>query len=208
MLTATDTCVILIILITIRFRANLMNRKNFLKKTCISGICACSISALLFQNEAIADDNKEQRNKKEDWRIGFSRARYTKLMEILESKLSTEEFNEIIHELGRYCSSTVGFIQDYKGDLDGYLKELKRRWNEDSIVDNEKGIIMIASQERTSCVCPLIDTEKVSDQVCNCSLGWQQQTFETVLGRNVEVKIKESIIRSGKRCVFEIKILT
>ena len=181
-----------------------MDRKDFLKKISISGVCACSGLALLTTKDVIADDNKKQ---KEDWRIGFSRTRYSQLMEILEPKVSIEKFNEIIQMLGRYCSSTVAFIQDYKGDLAGYLKELKRHWNEDSLVDIEKGIITIASQERTSCVCPLIETEKVSDNVCNCSLGWQQQTFETVLGKKVEVQIKESIIRGGKRCVFEIKIV-
>ena len=98
-------------------------------------------------------------------------------------------------------------IKTYRGNLDGYLKELKRRWNEDSTVDREKGIITVSSQERTECVCPLIDTAAVSDKVCNCSLGWQKQTFETVLGKSVDVKIKESIIRGGKRCIFEIKIL-
>ena len=182
-----------------------MNRKEFLKKICLSGICACSGSELLSQNGTVTDDSKKA--PKEDWRFGFSRTRYTDLMRILQSKLSKKEFSEIIQALGRECSAGIDFIKDYKGDLIGYLKELKRRWNEDSTYDQEKRIIIVASQERTSCVCPLIDTEKVSDEVCNCSLGWQKQTFETVLGKNVGVEIKESIIRGGKRCIFEIKIL-
>lgn len=182
-----------------------MNRNDFIKKISISGVCACSGIALLTSTETIADDNK---NQKEDWRIGFSRTRYSKLMEILESKLTADEFNEIIKELGRFCSTRANFIQNYTGDLNGYLKELKRRWNEDSTIDIDQGIITITSQERKACVCPLIETENVSDLVCNCSLGWQQQSFETVLEKKVEVKIVDSIIRGGKRCVFEIKILT
>ena len=183
-----------------------MKRKDFLKKICISGICACSGSAFLSQKEATADDNQTAQN--EDWRLGFSRTRYTELMRILQSKLSNKEFDEIIQALGRECSAKVGFIQNYKGDIEGYLKELKKRWNEDSTYDQDKGIITVASQERKACVCPLIDTEKVSDEVCNCSLGWQKQTFETVLEKKVDVRIIESIIRGGKKCSFEIKILT
>ena len=98
-------------------------------------------------------------------------------------------------------------VKKYKGDLDGFLKGLKDHWNMDSMYDQEKGIILIATQESSSCGCPLIDTEKVLDEVCNCSIGWQKQTFETVLGKDVDVEIKESIIRGGKRCAFEIRIL-
>jgi predicted ArsR family transcriptional regulator len=143
----------------------------------------------------------------DDWRIGFSKTRYADLMEILQSKLSENKFNAIIQALGRKCSGHIGFIKEYQGNLNGYLIELKRRWNEDATVDEEKGIITVASQERTECVCPLIDTAAVSDEVCNCSLGWQKQTFVTVLVKSVDVKIRESIIRGGKRCIFEIKIL-
>ena len=178
-----------------------MNRKNFLRNVCISGLCACSASEFLTQSKAAAADSKE------DWRIGFSKTRYTDLMEILQSKLSGDEFEAVIQALGRKCSGHTEFIKTYRGNLDGYLKELKRRWNEDSTVDREKGIITVSSQERTECVCPLIDTAAVSDKVCNCSLGWQKQTFETVLGKPVDVKIQESIIRGGKRCTFEIKIV-
>jgi len=182
-----------------------MDRKEFLNKICVAGVCACS-GSLVFAQE----NNSNVENKtvpQEDWRIGFSRSRYTKLMEILQSKLSKDEFNAIIRELGSDCSASISFIKTYQSDLDGYIKELKRRWNEDATYDKEKGIITVASQERTECFCPLIDTAKVSDAVCNCSLGWQKQTFETVLQKKVAVEIKESIIRGGKRCIFEIKIL-
>ena len=183
-----------------------MERKEFLRNICVTGVCACSGSAFLGQKTALAeetDPGKEQ----EDWRIGFSRQRFTKFTELVQTKLSEQEFNEIIHELGRYCSANTKVIQQYKGDLDGYFKEIKRRWNEDASVDPESGIITIASEKRTACFCPLIDTEQVSEQVCNCSLGWQQQTFETLTGKEVEVALKESVIRGGERCTFEIKIL-
>ncbi|MBN1781505.1 hypothetical protein JW948_10295 [bacterium] len=181
-----------------------MKRKEFLNSICLSGACACSASMLLAQDTGSAAENEKP---KEDWRIGFSKTRYTKLMEILQSKLTEEEFSEIIQLLGRACSASIGFIQTYAGDPDGYLKELKRRWNENSVYDRENGVITVSSEERTECVCPLIDTAKVSHKVCDCSLGWQKQTFETVLGKKVDVEIKESIIRGGKKCTFEIRIL-
>jgi predicted ArsR family transcriptional regulator len=182
-----------------------VNRNKFLRQIFIPGLCACSASELLPRNKAMAADG--QKAPPDDWRIGFSKTRYADLMEILQAKLDENEFEAVIQALGRKCSGHVGFIKNYRGDLDGYLKELKRRLNEDASVDPETGMITVASQERTECFCPLIDTEAVSDGVCNCSLGWQKQTFETILGKNVDVKIKESVIRGGKRCIFEIKIV-
>jgi hypothetical protein len=43
--------------------------------------------------------------------------------------------------------------------------------------------------------------------VCNCSLGWHKGTWETVTGRKVRVSLKESVLRGGKRCVFEVQLL-
>jgi hypothetical protein len=40
----------------------------------------------------------------------------------------------------------------------------------------------------------------------NCSLGWQQHTWETLLQKKVSVDLKESVLRGGKRCVFEIHV--
>lgn len=49
----------------------------------------------------------------------------------------------------------------------------------------------------------LENTPKV---VCNCSLGWQKRTWETVLGKKVDVELVESVLRGGKRCVFRVRV--
>jgi hypothetical protein len=40
----------------------------------------------------------------------------------------------------------------------------------------------------------------------NCALGWQRHTWETLLQRPVKVELKESVLRGGRRCVFEIHV--
>jgi predicted hydrocarbon binding protein len=182
-----------------------MKRKDFLSKLGITGVCACSGSILLAGDTDNAAEKKEP--PKEDGRIVFSKTRYARLMEILQSRLTEDEFEEIIQALGRECSDSMGLIKKYKGDPEGYLDEIKRSWHEDAVYDKENGIITVASEKRTECICPLIDTKNVSEEVCHCSIGWQKQTFETVLQKKVDVKIKESIIRGGERCAFEIKVL-
>ena len=108
--------------------------------------------------------------------------------------------------MGRECSKSISMISECKGNPEVYFEMLKKRWHEDSSWDREKGIITIASAERTECTCPLIDTKKTPGYVCDCSLGWQKQTFETVLGKKADVKIEESLLRGGKRCVFTITL--
>ena len=34
----------------------------------------------------------------------------------------------------------------------------------------------------------------------------EKQTFATVLGKKVSVELKESVLRGGKRCVFEVRV--
>ena len=66
----------------------------------------------------------------------------------------------------------------------------------------------MSSPERTDCFCPLISVAQNTPPVaCQCSLGWQQHTWETLLQKKVRVELKESVLRGGKRCVFEIRVL-
>ena len=63
----------------------------------------------------------------------------------------------------------------------------------------------MVSPERTECFCPL-NGANAAEQACNCSLGWQQHTWETFFQKKVRVDLKESVLRGGKRCVFEIHV--
>jgi len=144
----------------------------------------------------------------EDWRLKFVRRRYAKLIEILSGRMDEKALTEILHDLGNYCSSTDSRLQTYRGDFDGYRKHIKQTASGDDVTyDRKQGIITMTSAERTDCFCPLISVQNQTPKiVCNCSLGWQQQTWETVLGKKVQVELKESVLRGGKRCVFQIHV--
>ena len=77
---------------------------------------------------------------------------------------------------------------------------------EKATFDKEKNIIRVETAER-ECFCPMFDSKKVSKSICQCSVGWQSQTYETILGQTVEAKCVESVIRGSKKCVFEIKLI-
>jgi len=157
----------------------------------------------------VANLSAAETAKTEDWRLPFVKPRYAKLLEILSSQMSEEELNDTLHELGTYCSSLGDeTIKKFRGNLDGFCQLIKQGVSGDNVTyDREKGVITMASDDRTDCFCPLnslsCNTPKV---VCNCSLGWQQHTWETLLQRKVRVELKESVLRGGKRCVFEIHV--
>ena len=75
-----------------------------------------------------------------------------------------------------------------------------------SIKQNKnKKIIKIHDKKRETCFCPFVNHKFTSIDFCNCSIGWQKETYESILGKPVEVNIEESVLRGGKRCSFTIK---
>jgi len=124
--------------------------------------------------------------------------------------MDAETLNGTLFELGTFCSSLGDkTLKKFRGDLEGSRKLVKLGVSGDNIsYDREKGVITMASEDRTDCFCPLISRfHRTPEVACNCSLGWQQHTWETLLQKKVRVELKESVLRGGKRCVFEIRVL-
>jgi predicted hydrocarbon binding protein len=178
-----------------------MNRTEFLK-TCAGGLCAYAAICL----PAAAGSTAAEPPKPEDWRFQFIKKRYAKLLENLAGRVDERTLNDILQQLGRYCASTLPLLQSHQGDIDGFIREFKQRANEDITYDREKGVITVVGPERGDCFCPLIDGRYTPKIACNCSLGWQQHVYESLLGKKVRVELTESVLRGGKRCVFEVHV--
>ncbi len=178
-----------------------MNRKTFLQG------CACGLSAGAAGLVPAASLSATDVKKTEDWRLPFVQRRYAGLLDILSKRMGENTLKETLHELGATCAgmsdeSTV----KYRGDLDGFAKSIKESISGDTVTfDREKGILTMASEERTACFCPFLGAN-APELACNCSLGWQQHTWETFFQKKVTVDVKEAVLRGGKRCVFEIRV--
>ena len=180
-----------------------MNRADFLKN-CSGGLCACIVANEVAPAVAAASESASP----EDWRLRFIRRRYAKLIGILSDKMDQRALDGVLHELGAFCSSTDTRLGQYRGDLEGYCAHLRQTASGDEVaLDRERGVITVTSPARTDCFCPWISVEHQTPAVvCNCSLGWQQATWETVTKKKVQVELKESVLRGGKRCVFEVRL--
>jgi predicted ArsR family transcriptional regulator len=180
-----------------------MDRKEFLK-TCAGGLCACTAACFAAPSEAVAAEAAN------DWRVPFVKERYAKLLNVLLDKMGEEELTATLHEVGGYCASTFGdALKKYRGDVKGFAEFIKNDGSGDlPIYDRERNVIIATSRERTDCICPLIGiAAKTPTVVCNCSIGWHQYAWQTLLQKKVKVELKESVLRGGRRCTLEVRIL-
>ena len=182
-----------------------MDRKEFLR-TCAGGLCACATACVIPPAEATAAEAA----KPDDWRMPFVKKRYAKLLQVLLDKRGEGELTETLHEVGGYCASTFApALEKYRGDVDGFASYIKTVGSGDLFsYDRERNIVIASSEERTDCICPLNGAAyKTPTVVCNCSMGWHQYAWQTLLQKKVRVELKESVLRGGKRCRLEVQIL-
>lgn len=178
-----------------------MDRKNFFKSACGLGVCSCIGLGLLTANKSNAAETQEN-----DPNGRFVKNRFAKLIGILDSTLDEETRNKIIEDLGRECAKDGSISARFVNNPEGFFDEIHTRWGENFTYDKEKGFIRIETPER-DCVCPFVDSKIISKSICQCSVGWQTQTYNTIFGKEVEAKCVESVVRGSKKCVFEVRVL-
>ena len=183
-----------------------MNRKEFINSLCKFGICSCAGIGLFTHDEINAqDDNKEI--KKLKGKFKFTQYRLAKLIEIMYSTLEEKTCQEILEKLGRECGKVSGLYLEYRGNIEGYIDEVAKKWHEEIIYNQKEGKIKIISGKRKDCVCSLATKEFTPYNFCHCSVGMFKEEYETVLEKSVKVDVKESVLRGAERCVFEISII-
>ena len=184
-----------------------MKRKDFFKNICTYGICSCAAFTVIGHDVTYAgSDDQEQEIKNLEWKLGFIHKRFAKLLGIIDTSLGDNEKGEILEKLGRECAKDFKeSALEYKGDIEGYLNEIMKKWVEKAEYNKEEGVIRIFDKKRETCFCPFIDKSFItSDTMCYCSIGWQKEIYETVTGKPVNVKVTEAILKGGERCSFEI----
>jgi predicted hydrocarbon binding protein len=181
-----------------------MKRKEFIASACTLGICSCAVlsgGTLLSASSAVADE-------KEDWRLGFMRTRFAKLIGILDSTVDGETKKKILENMGRACArENLAFYEKFKNDPEGYLNEVKQKWAERTEYDKEAQTIRIVGKKTEKCFCPFVDQSITPKDFCYCSSGYIKETLETVLGRPVEAVIEESKLRGGERCTHSATVI-
>lgn len=182
-----------------------VTRNEFLK-CCAAGICSCV--ALVAPEPALpetsAPDIEQLRGQLEAARI-----RYARLVSILEENLNESTRKRIFDSLGRECARQFRSrtFDKYRGDLRGFLQSVEGPggWAVKTEYDEKAGIIRVFDRG-PHCTCPLVKEGLTSGAQCDCTLGWQRETYSAILGRPVDAVLEESILRGDKRCVFRMTV--
>jgi len=191
-----------------------MDRRELLSRACGMGMCSCAAAVFLDDSCSAAQENntdseelhKVQRELfRKQWWLDHTKKQIAKLWKLLEPHLNEKERLDILEQLGRNCAKSLGWGEQYKGNPEGFFEHMERSQGEKFEYDKANGIIKVTTPER-DCVCGMVNSKITPAYVCNCSIGWQKQMYETILGKSVDAELKESVLRGSKRCVFEVRI--
>ncbi len=177
-----------------------MNRKEFLKNACGLGLCGCVLS-VLHPSEVLAATSAQD----PDQRLAFARYQVAKMVGFMAAATTAPACARILENTGRECAKLGGLAVRFKGDPEGYFAVARQNWGTDFAWNKEKGIITVSVAEG-ECTCPVVDSKRTPPFFCNCSVGYQKQSFETVFGRPVNATLKASKLGGSKRCVFEVTL--
>ncbi len=181
-----------------------MKRNEFLKSACSLGMCSCAGVSLLCAGTLTASDDAK---KESDWRIGFIQKRFAKMVEGLDTSVNQETKTKILENIGHTCASenAASFVK-YKGVPDTYLENMKKEFAENASYNRKAKTMKIIGKKRETCSCPFVDASITPKDFCSCSVGYFKESLSTVLEQPVDVKIEESILRGGERCIFTITL--
>jgi hypothetical protein len=182
-----------------------ITRNEFLK-CCAAGVCSC---VTVIPEAAMAETSNAEIEQLHS-QLEAARIRYAKLVSILEENLDEATRKRVFDSLGRECAGLFRSrtFDKYKGDLARFLKSVEGPdgWAVKTEYDEKAGVRRVFDRG-PHCSCPLVKEGLTSGAHCDCTLGWQRETYSAILGRPVDGAVEESILRGGKRYVFRMTVL-
>lgn len=99
-------------------------------------------------------------------------------------------------------------LEKYVGNLPMFIAFLEKEWGW-KVTVSEDGSQLLIDENKDFCVCPITQNVKgkVSGTLCNCSEKFAEQMFSKICEKRVVAKVKRSVLRDGKSCIYEITVL-
>lgn len=183
-----------------------VNRKEFIKYACLTGVCICGFSALASTKEN--SENQESNLTAQDNNNILMQKWIASLLFNLNDGLDKETLRKIIKKsaIVHYNNiKTDDVLRDYVNDPEKFIVFLEEKW--DWKIDyNASANTIIANENKNHCVCPMVNKEKgVSSAMCYCSEGFSEIMFSKVIGKPVTATVISSIQRGDKNCQYKIQ---
>jgi len=181
-----------------------MDRKDFLKSACTLGICGCTMR-FLGAIEPVQAAEPPATPPAEDQRLMFAKYQVANMVGFLAKDAPAGTCAAILEKTGRECAK-LGQLGRFKDKPEAYFAAAKKAYGTEMSWDKEKGIITVAVPDNGPCGCPLVDPKRTPVEWCSCSVGYQKEAFESIFGKPVQARLKESKLQGAKRCVFEVTV--
>jgi hypothetical protein len=185
-----------------------INRKDFIKKSCLTGLCVCGISAVT-QGQSAAGSGTASAAQAENPNA-LQQAWISALLYGIDNKLTEEEMRNIFKACALTHYNDLGMdniVKGYAGDVERFIGYLTSEWGWKVEFDKATGRI-VCDENKDHCVCPMVNKEKgiASGSICYCSEGFIGKMFSAVAGRHVQAAVESSILRGGKSCRYVVII--
>ena len=182
-----------------------MKRDEFIKAAIGFGVCTCAGTMLTPQGSALGKEKPEEAAEALRWKLDFMRKRFAKLVDILDANVDESTRKKIFESMGRECAKLfMDLTGKYKGQPEAFLEEIQKRWAGSASYDPAAGTIRVVDKS-DHCTCAFVDEQLTPAAFCDCTLGWQKETYSMILGEPVDAVLESSILRGGKRCIFRMQ---
>jgi hypothetical protein len=184
-------------------------RRAFIAKS-----CACGVLLLAGTNRSAADtaDPKPTTN------APINPINPAQVMSVLYDIDHTGDgslIDAVFTRWGNQCLQTrtglKAFAERQRADFQGYIAFVNqgRAHNWEKIeYDQAGGVLKVTGRKSGKCVCPYAQCPQPAKALCtHCCKAFQTELFKTMTGREVTVRIDETILLGGERCRTTIRLL-
>ncbi len=178
-----------------------MNRKNFIRKSCLAGACLCGFGPLSMNSSG---------NLKNEENPGIEKEWLAVLLTAFDKEVDEAKKRKIIKQASIVHYNQLKMnevLAPFKGNMDKFISFLEKDWNWKVEYDKSKNTI-IADENKNYCVCPLISRQNPLKlpALCYCSEGIAEKMFSEVACKKVEAWVISSIQRGDDRCRYKVVI--
>jgi predicted hydrocarbon binding protein len=184
-----------------------MNRKRFIKRSCMAGAIACGFGSIAFAG----GKNEEASNtlENEDENRNLLQAYIAQIISEMDFNMDAAEVKSVMKNctIVHYDNLKMDqILLPFINNLDGFLDHIREKWGWKIDYDRDSRVI-IGDENKESCVCPMVNHQKgtISNAICYCSEGFSEKMFSTVICKPVTAKVITSILRGDKTCKYKIE---
>ena len=187
-----------------------MNRKSFIQHASCFGACLCGFSSLAYSSLKNNKVTPSSSDKEEDKRLELVQDYLGMLLINLQQNKNEKQNRKAIKQLSQIHYKQLNMdeiLKPFENNLNGFINFLEKEWRW-KVNYNLKTQILIADENKSYCVCPMINhkTGIKPGVLCYCSEGFAEQMFSKVLGHPAKAKVIASIQRGDSSCKYQINL--